>query len=53
MAISSEALEITNSMRSTKERSTTSPNGRRRNKLRNGINLKLNNYEIYSVPNNL
>ena len=41
MAISSEALDNINSQRNTKERSTTSPNGRRGNKPRNGINLKL------------
>lgn len=40
MPISSEALEITSSERSTRERPTTSPDGRRGNKPRNGINLK-------------
>ena len=53
MAISSEARDITSVIRSTLERSTTSPNGRRRNQLRNGKNLKFKYNEIYSISNNL
>nr|DAR22751.1 MAG TPA: hypothetical protein [Caudoviricetes sp.] len=51
MPISSEALEITSSKRSTRERPTTSPDGRRGNKPRNGINLKFEYNEIYSISN--
>jgi hypothetical protein len=40
MAISSEAVDKASYSRSSTERSTTSPNGRRGMKPRNGINLK-------------
>jgi len=51
MVICSQALDNTSSKRSTREGSTTSSDERRRNKLRNGINLKFKTYEIYSISN--
>jgi hypothetical protein len=56
MLISSQALEITSSKRSTKEGSTTSSDERRRNKLRNGINLKFKTimkYIVYQTVNKI